>query len=168
MTCAVFSTSLREPTTGSWRSAVWSAPAAEDFVRTRRCSATSEREPHKLSEGSVWDYSGVLTWCVSEVVCREIFPQGFNSVCTILQQWFSVSHLTDGDIFSVSCTSDGNMDALRCWWSRFDVHLPRHLGPVISSRVQVHVSRWICRISPGYVPVFIQKSSVSQVYIWLL
>lgn len=35
----------------------------------------------------------------------------------------------------MSHTSDGNMDALRCWWSCFDLHLP-HLGCIPSSGVQ--------------------------------
>lgn len=112
------------------------------------------------------EISGVLTWCVSEVICREmIFPK--NSI--VSPQYYNSGFRCPTCLMETSFLS---LALLMETWMLSDVggpvHLPRHLGPVISSRVQVHVSRWICRISPGYVPVFIQKSSVSQVYIWLL
>lgn len=181
MTLAVFSTSLQE-----------AGDLLSDLLLQLRISweqSVAQQHQKKSHMSCLKDLCARLQGCVNKMCVRGglqrwFFPNcmaqniqaalagiwfaSFISVSSILQQWFQVSHLSNGDIFPVSCTNDGNMDALRCWWSCFDFHLPQHLGPVPSSRVQVHVSRLICRKSPGYVPVFIQKSSVSQVYIRFL
>lgn len=76
--------------TGSWGSAVRSAPAAEDFLRTKHCSAASEKEPHELSEGFVCEITGV---CWQDVCPRwsaeMIFPKLHGSEYLYKLHWLA-------------------------------------------------------------------------------
>lgn len=77
--CRFFSTSLEESATRSWGSAVWSAPAAEDFLRTKGwLSSIGKRATLAVWRICMWDYSSVFTRCVSKVVCRDDWLRVFT------------------------------------------------------------------------------------------
>lgn len=91
MTRAVFSTSLEESATRSWGSAVWSAPAAEDFLRTKGwLSSIGKRATLAVWRICMRDYSSVFTRCVSKVDCREMIgSECSHSIQTKCLHWLA-------------------------------------------------------------------------------
>lgn len=144
---AGFSTSGQKPAAGRRGSAVWSATAAEDFLRTKGGSAAPQRKPR-----ADWRICVRLQGCVNKAcVWGGLQPdsKAMSQTATMTQntrtavllpfvspkyhKWgFKLSRLSDHDIFPVSHPSDRNTELSRQWFL-----VGVHLGPEWSQGASV-------------------------------